>query len=346
MQQRQDIQRGQHVQFLRGFLFYPYLTHSNGVKEHDIYSVTTSQKKTFNSSAFGSSSRNLPPLPIAHYARPLSPPTMHSNNPPYYGGAASTTSPDQMSTTTATPIIASADTENNFHGLPPSGMNNTAVGAIMFPPPPGTNPGSMVISGTTSTSASSSLGAGGIGATGTLTRSVRSPPTSGVRSSATPSTTKSRRKMSGAGTNGSRSSSRKNSLSDMQKMSKKHLEQNATTFYASVDVSASSQLQQQPPNTIDLAKLYAQIHKNTEPVLLNKPFTRSISIDTVNVELNEIPRSNLKVYEKLGEGQFGEIHLCQLMSSSTTDEKRQKHDLRATLVAVKSLRTDCDETFR
>ena len=129
-------------------------------------------------------------------------------------------------------------------------------------------------------------------------------------------------------------------------MSKKHLEQNATTFYASVDVSASSQLQQQPPNAIDLAKLYAQIHKNTEPVLLNKPFTRSISIDTVNVELNEIPRSNLKVYEKLGEGQFGEIHLCQLMSSSTTDEKRQKHDLRATLVAVKSLRTDCDETFR
>merc|ERR1712038_871981 len=126
----------------------------------------------------------------------------------------------------------------------------------------------------------------------------------------------------------------KNSLSDMQKMNKKHVEN--TTFYASVDVSSS----QQPTHAIDLAKLYAQIHKNTEPVLLNKPFTRSISIDTVNVELNEIPRSNLKVYEKLGEGQFGEIHLCQLMSSSTTDEKKQKHDLRATLVAVKSLRTD------
>ena len=305
------------------------------------------KKKPLNSSAFGSSSRNLPPLPIAHYARPLSPPTMHSNNIPYYGGAASTTSPDQMSTTTATPIIASADTENNFHGLPPSGMNNTAVSAIMFPPPPGTNPGSMVVSGTTSTSASSSLGGGGIGANGTLTRSVRSPPTSGVRSSATPSTTKSRRKMSGAGTNGSRSSSRKNSLSDLQKMNKKHLEQNTTTFYASVDVSSTSQVQQQhPPHAIDLAKLYAQIHKNTEPVLLNKPFTRSISIDTVNVELNEIPRSNLKIFEKLGEGQFGEIHLCQLISSSMSEEKRPKHDLRATLVAVKSLRIDCDETFR
>ena len=79
---------------------------------------------------------------------------------------------------------------------------------------------------------------------------------------------------------------------------------------------------------------------------MNKPFTRSISIDTVNVELNEIPRSNLKIFEKLGEGQFGEIHLCQLISSSVSEEKRPKHDLRATLVAVKSLRIDCDETFR
>ena len=61
-----------------------------------------------SSSAFGSSNRNLPPLPIAHYARPLSPPTMnHSKHPLCYGGPASTTSPDQMSTTTATPIIAS-----------------------------------------------------------------------------------------------------------------------------------------------------------------------------------------------------------------------------------------------
>ena len=298
-------------------------------------------KKQPSSAGFGLSSRNLPPLPIAHYARPLSPPTMHStNNPPYYGVAASTTSPDQMSTTTATPIIASADTDNIFHGLPPISINNPTINTIMFPPPPGTNPGSMVISGTTSTSASSSLG-GGVGANGTLTRSVRSPPTSVVRSSGTPSTTKSRRKMSGAGTNGSRSSSRKNSLSDMQKMNKKHLE--STTFYASVDVSSSSQ---QPPHAIDLAKLYAQIHKNTEPVLLNKPFTRSISIDTVNVELNEIPRSNLKIFEKLGEGQFGEIHLCQLVSSSSSEDKKTRHDLSATLVAVKSLRTDCDETFR
>ena len=153
--------------------------------------------------------------------------------------------------------------------------------------------------------------------------------------------------MSSAGANGSRSSSRKNSLSDLQKMNKKHLEQNTTTFYASADVSSTSQHQQQPPpHAIDLAKLYAQIHKNTEPVLLNKPFTRSISIDTVNVELNEIPRSNLKIFEKLGEGQFGEIHLCQLISSAASEEKRPKHDLRATLVAVKSLRIDCDETFR
>ena len=307
------------------------------------------KKTQVNSSAFGSSNRNLPPLPIAHYARPLSPPTLHSNNPLFYGGGAvSTTSPDQMSTTTATPIIASADTDNNFHGLPSSGMTNPTVNTIMFPPPPGTNPGSMVISGTTSTSASSSLG-GAVGANGTLTRSVRSPPTSVVRSSATPSTTKSRRKMSGAGTNGSRSSSRKNSLSgDMQKMNKKHVTDN-TTFYASVDVSSSTQLQlhQNPHAPIDLAKLYAQINKNTEPVLLNKPFTRSISIDTVNVELNEIPRSSLKVFEKLGEGQFGEIHLCQLLSSSASGDKKTRNDLNGTtIVAVKSLRTDCDENFR
>ena len=298
-----------------------------------------------SSSAFGSSSRNLPPLPIAHYARPLSPPTMnHSKHPLCYGGPASTTSPDQMSTTTATPIIASADTD--FQGLPSTGLNNPTINAIMFPPPPGTNPGSMVISGTTSTSASSSLG-GMIGANGTLTRSVKSPPLSGVRSSATPSTTKSRRKMSGAGTNGSRTSSRKNSLCEIQKVNKKQMSGDNTVFYASVDVSSSSHLPQQAPHSIDLAKLYAQIHKNTEPVLLNKPFTRSISIDTVNVELNEIPRSNLKLCEKLGEGQFGEIHLCQLVSTSSSTERKSRNDLKgATLVAVKSLRMDCEESFR
>ena len=76
----------------------------------------------------------------------------------------------------------------------------------------------------------------------------------------------------------------------MQKINKKPKDNN---FYASVDVAAVPQLQQ--PHAVDLAKLYAQIHKNTEPVLLNKPFTRSISIDTVNVELNEIPRHNLKI---------------------------------------------------
>ena len=66
----------------------------------------------------------------------------------------------------------------------------------------------------------------------------------------------------------------------------------------------------------------------------------------MNVELNEIPRHNLKICEKLGEGQFGEIHLCQLISSSSTEDKKMRADLNATLVAVKSLRTDCDETFR
>ena len=39
--------------------------------------------------------------------------------------------------------------------------------------------------------------------------------------------------------------------------------------------------------------------------------TRSTSIDTVSVELTRLPEDALAVVEKLGEGQFGEIHLCR-----------------------------------
>lgn len=79
----------------------------------------------------------------------------------------------------------------------------------------------------------------------------------------------------------------------------------------------------------EMAKLYAQVEKTNEVM----PFKRSASIDTVNVTLNEVDLADLKVQEKLGEGQFGEIHLCQLQSSLD-------------LVAVKFLRRNCDQVTR
>ena len=50
-------------------------------------------------------------------------------------------------------------------------------------------------------------------------------------------------------------------------------------------------------------------------------FKRSTSIDTVAVALKEIDRGRLRPLEKLGQGQFGEIHLCQLIQSSNTFDK-------------------------
>lgn len=60
--------------------------------------------------------------------------------------------------------------------------------------------------------------------------------------------------------------------------------------------------------------------------------TRSTSIDAVSVKLTVLPSEALTVVQKLGEGQFGEIHLCQLDGVQT--------------VAVKSLRKDCDSNAR
>ena len=62
----------------------------------------------------------------------------------------------------------------------------------------------------------------------------------------------------------------------------------------------------------------------------------------VNVVLQEIDRSKLNLLEKLGEGQFGEIHLCQI----NPDTPGLPSDLNTHLVAVKSLRKDCDEASR
>ena len=63
--------------------------------------------------------------------------------------------------------------------------------------------------------------------------------------------------------------------------------------------------------------------------------TRSTSIDAVSVKLTVLPSEALTVVQKLGEGQFGEIHLCQLTSEDGVQT-----------VAVKSLRKDCDSNAR
>jgi hypothetical protein len=62
----------------------------------------------------------------------------------------------------------------------------------------------------------------------------------------------------------------------------------------------------------------------------------------VNVVLQEIERSKLNFVEKLGEGQFGEIHLCRI----SPDTPGLPADLSTRLVAVKSLRKDCDQASR
>ncbi len=87
----------------------------------------------------------------------------------------------------------------------------------------------------------------------------------------------------------------------------------------------------------ELAHLYAQVDKTTSEHGSLLPFKRSASIDTVNVTLQELALEDLQVQEKLGEGQFGEIHLCRLDGGQA--------DFGTDLVAVKFLHQHCgDET--
>ena len=58
----------------------------------------------------------------------------------------------------------------------------------------------------------------------------------------------------------------------------------------------------------------------------------SSQISHINICLNSI----------LGEGQFGEIHLCRIIQSA----KGLPDDLNTYLVAVKSLRKNCDQASR
>lgn len=105
--------------------------------------------------------------------------------------------------------------------------------------------------------------------------------------------------------------------------------------YASADVCI--------PDSVDLTRLYEQIEQGSVDFSLPKP-SRSTSIDTVTVKLNEVGRERLQVIEKLGEGQFGEIHLCHFEANEEDDH--EEDDAKATptssrqLVAVKSLKVE------
>ena len=79
-----------------------------------------------------------------------------------------------------------------------------------------------------------------------------------------------------------------------------------------------------------------------DQVTPTKLFMRAKKIFQVNVVLQEIDRTKLNFIEKLGEGQFGEIHLCRIHPDTSGLPK----DMTTHLVAVKSLRKDCDATSR
>ena len=112
-------------------------------------------------------------------------------------------------------------------------------------------------------------------------------------------------------------------------------------FYAASDVCI--------PDSLDLAKLYLEIGNNggmstlpsTISSLPSRPDSRiagaaAATLDLNSVRLNELPRNNVEFVEKLGEGEFGEVHLCRLIDVVNG----------ARMVAVKSLRIGCNEAAR
>lgn len=60
--------------------------------------------------------------------------------------------------------------------------------------------------------------------------------------------------------------------------------------------------------------------------------TPAIPLNTNSQALCELPRNQLKVIQKLGQGQFGEVNLCEIQLDPTS----------VSLVAVKTLRQDAD----
>ena len=60
----------------------------------------------------------------------------------------------------------------------------------------------------------------------------------------------------------------------------------------------------------------------------------------MSVDLKRISLEDLSFVDQLGEGQFGEIHLCKLTTGGSGTHRV------TTTVAVKSLRKDCDATAK
>jgi hypothetical protein len=109
-------------------------------------------------------------------------------------------------------------------------------------------------------------------------------------------------------------------------------------FYAANDVCI--------PDSLDLVKLYVDLGGGkvtnlpaSVTTVPQRPDSRIASaaaatIDAMSVKLNEVSRNHIEFVEKLGEGEFGEIHLCRLKADG---EK---------MVAVKSLRVGCNQAAR
>ncbi len=103
-----------------------------------------------------------------------------------------------------------------------------------------------------------------------------------------------------------------------------------------------------PNEEQDLASLYKQIDETWQRQRLEQQqqqqqqqqLRNSNSLDLIaaKAELKDIPRSRLRRLEKLGEGQFGEIHLCSLQAELEGEED--------TIVAVKELRRDSNQAAK
>ena len=264
-------------------------------------------------STSGSSARKgrfLPPLPLNNYARPLSP--THSTPQP----------------------------------LP------SALQSLALPPPPGGNgnggggpatASTSIVSMASTTERRPLLFRNG----GCTTPAAVSCSSSSSSSSASPNT-----KFSTSASTGlekqhlqQRRPSKSTSISHSRPstLKKKSKESSSNNYYASNDLIPNG-------GVFDLAKLYAQVNKTSEDQRLQggsmrSSFKRSTSIDTVNVTLHEIDKEDLQVVQKLGEGQFGEIHLCRIKCANN-DGLNLPYDLDSDLVAVKSLRRHCDEATR
>ncbi|CAD5119476.1 DgyrCDS8084 [Dimorphilus gyrociliatus] len=75
------------------------------------------------------------------------------------------------------------------------------------------------------------------------------------------------------------------------------------------------------------------------------PFPKHFNICERNRQLVELERDNLKFLEKLGGGQFGEVHLCEVINKDCLNTEFHTEEEKF-LVAVKTLNEHADETAR